>query len=200
MVASIGAAWEPSAPPRRKHAADGGDPSAAGSIHALARLALLSPLVAAATAQSQFEVRAPLGLASVPFVAAAAADLDADGDVDLIGWTGSLGSMTVQCLRNDGFDVFTDVTATNLPPLPTTAGPALVRSVAFDADQDGDLDVMLSSYSASSLLRSLGNGTFVDATPALGNAGGGYTGLLATDIDHDGDIDVFAIGALLGAN
>jgi hypothetical protein len=163
----------------------------------LARLSLLSALVTTATAQNQFVVRAPVGLASIPFVAASAADLDGDGDVDLIGWINSSGSLTVRYLRNDGFDVFTDVTATHVPPLPAVASIALVRSVAFDADQDGDLDVMLSSYWTSSLLRNLGNGMFVDATSALGSASGGYTDLLATDIDHDGDTDVLAIGALL---
>jgi hypothetical protein len=158
---------------------------------------LLSVLVATATAQNQFVVRAPLGLASVPFAASSAADLDGDGDLDLIGWTGSAAPFTVRYLRNDGFDVFTDVTATHLPPLPTAALPALVRSVAFDADQDGDLDVMMSSYYTSLLLRNLGNGTFANATPALGSAAGGYTDLIAADLDHDGDTDVFAIGAIL---
>jgi len=133
----------------------------------------------------------------VSFVAASAADLDGDGDVDVIGWAASPAPFAVRYLRNDGFDAFTDVTATHVPTLPAVAATGVVSSVAFDADQDGDLDVMLSSYWTSSLLRNLGNGTFVYATPALGSPSGGYLDLIAADVDHDGDTDVFAIGALL---
>jgi hypothetical protein len=163
----------------------------------ITRFSLLTVLVASATAQSQFVVRTPLGLANVTFVAATAADLDGDGDLDVIGWTSSPAPFGVRYLRNDGFEVFTDVTATHVPPLPAVAATSVARSVAFDADQDGDLDVMLSSYWTSSLLRNLGNGTFVDATSALGSPSGGYLDLIAADVDHDGDTDVFAIGALL---
>lgn len=163
----------------------------------ISRFLLLPVLVASAPAQNQFVVRAPQGLANVTFVAATAADLDVDGDLDVIGWTWAPAPFGVRYLRNDGFDVFTDVTATHVPPLPAVASTSVARSVAFDADQDGDLDVMLSSYWTSSLLRNLGNGTFVDATSALGSPSGGYLDLIAADVDHDGDTDVFAIGALL---
>ncbi|MBL9088772.1 MAG: CRTAC1 family protein [Planctomycetia bacterium] len=147
-------------------------------------------------------------------VAAAFADYDGDGDQDLYVTTTRAGNVL---FRNKGDGTFEDVTR--------AAGLELVahseQPVFFDADGDGDLDLLVTNTAAwttegfepagrywrgnSTLVELVesppehdrfylnrGDGTFEDATETAGLQGVGWSGDVAVfDADEDGDSDVF---------
>ena len=95
-------------------------------------------------------------------------DLDGDDDLDAFitggGWSEGGDAQRSRLYRNDG-GTFTDVTANALPPV--TAG----GGVWGDYDNDGCLDLFLfaeSMTNADTLLHSLCDGTFEDATITAG--------------------------------
>ncbi|NOY60610.1 MAG: T9SS type A sorting domain-containing protein [Calditrichaeota bacterium] len=129
------------------------------------------------------------------------ADLDNDGDYDLINGTtrDALGFPDMNNIFvNDGSGNFSDKTQSTdliLNKLPTRA------VIAFDMEGDGDLDIFcVSNYLGSDdppdepneLYRNDGNLQFttIDSN-ALKFAPAGQ-GATATDIDNDGDIDIIA--------
>ncbi len=111
----------------------------------------------------------------------AAADVDGDGDQDLV----VTGDAT-QLYANDGTGHFANVTATRLP------ASIDAKAAAFgDIDGDGDVDLVLARSGQNRLYRNLGTGTFLDATTtamavdtALEHA------LVLRDFDGDGDLDL----------
>ncbi|MCA9168814.1 MAG: VCBS repeat-containing protein [Planctomycetales bacterium] len=121
---------------------------------------------------------AEVGIAN-PLVDAAAtiADLDGDGDRDL--------------LTNDGWAPNRAETATfgalNVL-LPGHRG----QIIAGDLDGDGDLDLVAAGDATHPLqwLRNDGNANFVPAA-TIGD-GAPATQLMLTDLDHDGDLDIIA--------
>ena len=135
----------------------------------------------------------------------AAGDYDNDGDLDLyicnIGMTGQEGDNPQQyygpnkLLRNDGNFQFTDVTPTVLKLI---GGE---RSCAwFDMDNDGDLDLVMTSMWNSAptvgLFENVNAGeNFIahDEVKAFNNdshVGNSGTGMGISDIDNDGDLDL----------
>jgi hypothetical protein len=111
-------------------------------------------------------------------------DYDGDGDLDLILVlaSGTSGSMSVY--QNNGLGAFTEVTGV----LPSV--PAVARITSFDADGDGDQDLILSHLTSTSFLLNQG-GTFVAAQPT------GLQTLLQSaqdvslfDYEGDGDLDL----------
>ncbi len=132
---------------------------------------------------------------------AAFADLDNDGDYDLINGTTFAATgfpATNDIFRNDGSGFFTDVTGSTGIPFrewPTRA------ATAFDMDKDGDLDLFFVTGPDGSgdpagerneVYRNDGNFQFTAI-----NSGPLYTapagqGATDSDYDGDGDIDVFA--------
>ncbi|MGD8395284.1 MAG: FG-GAP-like repeat-containing protein [Candidatus Eiseniibacteriota bacterium] len=116
-------------------------------------------------------------------------DVDDDGDPDLyIVNTGTPNRL----LRNDGHDdvgapMFVDITAG-----PLAASGAGQGATWADYDDDGDVDVYLTSWGPNALLRNDGvAGGFVDAThDGLGDDGLG-TGAAWSDLDLDGDLDLY---------
>jgi enediyne biosynthesis protein E4 len=63
---------------------------------------------------------------------------------------------------------------------------------AADYDDDGDLDLYVTSWGPNLLYRNRGDGTFVDAAGAAGvQAGGWSTGCTFFDADADGDLDLY---------
>jgi hypothetical protein len=144
----------------------------------------------------------------------AAADVDGDGDLDLFV-TGFGG---VQLFRNNGDGTFTDVTKQA-----GISDPLWSSSAAFaDVDNDGDLDLLVVNYvdftlsnnplcgeakrklrgychpdiyhgQPVQLFRNKGNGTFEDATQAVGLAGIAGPGLAVCfgDVDNDGWQDFY---------
>ena len=140
----------------------------------------------------------------------AAADYDADGDVDI--YVTRYGMNTLW--RNDG-GRFVDATAE------AGVGSELwgLGAAFFDADGDGDLDLFVVNYfdfdpakapfarkadgspeygppsgfsgQPDVLYRNEGDGTFTDVSASAGIAGDGRgMGVLATDLDGDGLLDV----------
>ncbi|MEX2188540.1 MAG: FG-GAP-like repeat-containing protein [Pirellulales bacterium] len=123
----------------------------------------------------------------------AAADYDGDGDLDLF-----VGSRVVpgqyplsppsRLLRNDG-GKFVDASAEVAPSL-ATAG-MVTSAVWSDADNDGRVDLFVTSEWGSLRLLVNENGRLVDRTKEAGLASrtGWYNGIAASDVDNDGDMD-----------
>ena len=115
------------------------------------------------------------------------ADLDNDGDPDLIVIGGNGGLIGVY--ENDGTGTFLDRSAGNgIPLIIGTSGV-----VAGDYDGDGDLDLYFSNHIVPNVLaRNDGNFQFTDVSVVAGvdDAGPG-TGCTWGDYDNDGWIDLY---------
>ncbi|HYC76573.1 MAG TPA: VCBS repeat-containing protein, partial [Planctomycetota bacterium] len=126
----------------------------------------------------------------------AAADVDADGDLDLFfsdsGATtfGGTGGQT-RLFINDGTGHFANETAARMPAVNIVA--AVDLNVA-DVDGDFDIDVMVVSRdgSPSKMFKNDGRGFFVEA-PLPSDGSGTYEYEIG-DVDGDSDADVFVIG------
>lgn len=151
------------------------------------------------------DVTAAAGLAypAYPTQAAAWADYDGDGDLDL--YVGNENSDAAafssrsldpraipspsQLFRNDGRGSFTDVAR--------QAGVANLRfakGVAWgDYDGDGRPDLYVSNIGPNRLYRNRGDGTFEEVTAAAGVAepSGASFATWFFDHDNDGDLDLF---------
>jgi enediyne biosynthesis protein E4 len=114
-----------------------------------------------------------------------AADLDNDGQIDLIG-TGT----HVSVLKNEGrlsFSDFGDISGLSQKiATPTQTG------AAGDLDGDGDVDVLLAGQGFVRLFWNNGNGIFSDG-PSWTNLIGTCASILLMDGDYDGLTDIFVI-------
>ncbi len=140
---------------------------------------------------------------------ASAADLDGDGDLDLV----TAGPRGVHVLRNEGDRTFTDVTGAS--GVTATANPL---ALGFgDLDRDGRVDLVVghgihidgpaaipecgadawkgAKYTPPSVWRGLGDLRFEDASAAMATFASALTepthvvGLV--DLDDDGDLDLY---------
>jgi hypothetical protein len=117
--------------------------------------------------------------------AAAAGDLDADGDLDLLV---ARDFGTTELLRNDGSGHFSFG-----PPLPTYPNDRTVALVLIDVEGDGDLDAVLGNgIGCNRLLENDGTGMFRDRSANLGASCRPTTALAVVDMDLDGDLDLVA--------
>ena len=130
--------------------------------------------------------------------ACAMADIDNDGDLDLLitGRDGNLTNDRTTLYSNDGLGNFNEITQTGLSIL-TDSG-----SIAFaDTDGDGDQDLLLTGRNSSTYYAHFylndGSGNFTpDTTQPFEPSVGGN--LDFADIDNDGDMDLFMTGFLAG--
>ncbi len=111
--------------------------------------------------------------------AVSAADLDGDGDVDLL----SGGSSGVAWYKNDGHEGFT---------LNWLESGTAYSVMAVDVDGDGDLDIVSTGATNTRLTwnENDGQGNFPART--YGSNMGGVRSILAADMEGDGDLDMLS--------
>jgi len=125
------------------------------------------------------------GLAGItPNQGATDTDYDGDGDVDVLA-ASRRGVMYL--LKNSGNGTFTQVVPSSIG-INHKAGDGISTA---DVDNDGDLDLLLTSDEAGHLYINLGNGTF--AFRQSFSSTNGYMGSLG-DLDNDGDLDLVFAG------
>jgi hypothetical protein len=119
------------------------------------------------------------------------ADVDADGDLDILvsnenPFPGGVGAQNRLWIQT-GAGTFLDQTATRLP----VAVDQTAAMLPGDIDEDGDLDIVVLNRGQENVLVNDGTGVFTDETagrfPATSDTTRG--GALA-DLDGDGDLDV----------
>lgn len=137
------------------------------------------------------DVTAAAGVADVGGARKAlVADLDHDGDLDLL----LVGGATNRLYRNNLDGTFTEVAgAMGLQGTGASRG----QDAAFgDFDGDGRLDVFVAGAEAGALYRNTGLQGFRDVTAASGLAGGrGSSAVAVGDYDNDGALDIFVLAA-----
>lgn len=125
-----------------------------------------------------------------PTVGACWFDYDRDGDLDL--FLANQSGATDAMWRNDG-ERFTDVAPAlgiDRPGRPRTEGS--VGCAVGDYDNDGHLDLFVTSYGVNILYRNKGDGTFENVAPTLGLAEDNHAvGAAWGDFDNDGWLDLF---------
>ena len=94
------------------------------------------------------------------------ADFDEDGDIDLVAYGSPFVYESARFLRNDGGFAFVDATGSSGPWLgfPSTLGYPLLG----DIDRDGDVDVVASHFSRTTVLHNLRRQLALGSDPALG--------------------------------
>jgi RHS repeat-associated protein len=113
-----------------------------------------------------------------------AADMDGDGDLDLVLAGGAAG---LGVLRNDGAAHFVSVAPTSAPLPPLYA----VAVAVADFNEDGRPDVALACAGQDRVLLNGGEGVLTDVTATAIPADLGRTfGILAADVDGDLDLDL----------
>lgn len=125
-----------------------------------------------------------------PTVGACWFDYDRDGDLDL--FLANQAGATDALWRNDG-DHFTDVAPAlgmDRPGRPAEDGS--VGCAVGDYDNDGELDLFVTSYGVNILYRNKDGGRFEDVAPRLGLAEDNHAvGAAWGDFDNDGWLDLF---------
>ena len=125
---------------------------------------------------------------------AALADLDGDGDLDAyLVQSGSLyldsPPFSDRLYWNDGHGNFEASDA----PLPARQGYGMGVATG-DYDNDGDVDLYVTTVGPNALLRNDGNGRFTEIAQSAGVDDPGFGASAAfLDLDRDGDLDLFLV-------
>ncbi|HMB52389.1 MAG TPA: FG-GAP-like repeat-containing protein, partial [Thermoanaerobaculia bacterium] len=131
------------------------------------------------------------GLGNAPGgLAAVSADLDNDGRPDLVTAGGGSEPLAFHRNRGDRFAAWNVVA-------PVAAGPSYSALVAFDADNDGHLDLAVGGDGTGGkpAVALLGQREAARFAPIrVSGAPAAVTALAAADLDGDGDLDLVAAG------
>src|SRR3990172_2284876 len=112
-------------------------------------------------------------------------DYDGDGDLDVYLLNGAPFSNGLYRNEEGRFTEVTDEAGLKAPGYS-------MGCAAADYDNDGDLDLFVSSFGAGHLYRNEGDGTFSDVTEAAGVDGVAFAASVAfVDIDSDSDLDLY---------
>lgn len=125
-----------------------------------------------------------------PTVGACWFDYDRDGDLDL--FLANQAGATDALWRNDG-DRFTDIApALGMDRPGRSREEGSVGCAIGDYDNDGELDLFVTSYGINVLYRNKGDGSFENVAPRLGLAEDNHAvGAAWGDFDNDGWLDLF---------
>lgn len=127
--------------------------------------------------------------------ASAIADIDGDGDDDV--FVGGAKGMPAKIYTNNGNESFS---TTNQTALDNDAAFEDTAACFFDADKDGDQDLMVGSGGnekadqanyANRLYLNNGKGIFVKSTSVIPTTNNNVAVITTYDLDNDGDTDVF---------
>jgi hypothetical protein len=135
----------------------------------------------------------------------AVGDYDNDGDIDIF-LTGRREDPVSTLYRNDGDGGFIDVTAESGDLAVDDIGGIHWGNAFFDYDNDGDLDLYVTSENVTeidtnSLYENAGDGTFTRVTDLAFPRDTGPSGAAAAigDYNNDGALDIYAPSGILGS-
>lgn len=123
--------------------------------------------------------------------AAAAADYDNDGDIDLYVTNSQMGKPN-RLFRNNGHGVFTDVAAEANVANANAEHGASMDAIWGDYDNDGRLDLYVVKWGRNILYHQNGDGTFTDVTEkaGVGDPGNGNAAVWL-DYNDDSRLDIY---------
>jgi hypothetical protein len=128
-------------------------------------------------------------------------DYDNDGDADLLVTKARNVGNNTKLYRNDGWPVFSDVTAQL--NMPNFGGVRSYGQAWGDYDRDGHLDVYVCNYNLGGgitnwLFHNLGDGTFEEVSVTAGVDNGSRLSFQAAwqDFNEDGWLDLYVINDL----
>ena len=142
--------------------------------------------VAAGAARGVFSAGAAVPVATGGPYSVAVADVDNDGDLDLL--SANQSGRTVSVRLNDGVGQFNGATNVIL-------SGSILHVIPADVDGDGDLDLIAAgTFNAVLISRNNGTGTF--GSPTSVSVGDRPFRVAAADVDGDGDLDLLSANAI----
>ena len=115
------------------------------------------------------------------------ADLDEDGNIDIIAANHETDHLTILLGKGDG-----TFQPSSISPLRITVSPHPHEVRAADLDGDGHIDLIVDDRNAPGylILRGLGDGNFEMPGTLIVVGGDPYRGMALGDLDGDGDLDL----------